>query len=72
MEIVTPAPLTRPGLRPIIALIGLVIVRGLSTPVTKLGLHDFPPLTLVALRYLTAVPCFLPILLAVHFPCRAT
>lgn len=28
-------------------------------PLTKLGLRDFPPFTLTALRYLVAAPCFL-------------
>lgn len=37
-------------------------------PVIKLGLHDFPPLTLVTLRYLAAVPWSLPVLLAGPLP----
>jgi O-acetylserine/cysteine efflux transporter len=53
---------------PIIALIGLVIVWGLSTPVIKLGLRDFPPPTLVALRYLAAAPCFLAVLIRRALP----
>ncbi len=60
----------RPQGRAILALLGLVIVWGLSMPVTKLGLRDFPPLTLVALRYLAAVPCLLPILLRRALPAR--
>jgi len=32
------------SLRPILPLIGLIIVWGLSMPVIKLGLRDFPPL----------------------------
>ncbi len=45
--------------RSVVALVLLVIVWGLSIPVTKLGLADFPPLTLTALRYLAAAPFFL-------------
>ena len=45
-----------------------MIIWGLSMPVIKLGLRDFPPLTLVALRYLAAVPWFLPVLLAGPLP----
>ena len=41
------------------ALVLLAIVWGGSIPLTKLGLRDVPPLTLTALRYLTAAPCFL-------------
>ncbi len=40
------------------ALVVLAVVWGASVPLTKLGLRDFPPLTLTALRYLTASPCF--------------
>jgi drug/metabolite transporter (DMT)-like permease len=42
----------------LIALALLIVVWGLSIPVTKLGLADFPPLTLTALRYLSAAPFF--------------
>ncbi len=45
--------------RSVVALVLLVIVWGLSIPVTKLGLADFPPMTLTALRYLAAAPFFL-------------
>ncbi|HEV2359762.1 MAG TPA: DMT family transporter [bacterium] len=41
------------------ALLLLAIVWGGSIPLTKLGLRDIPPLTLTALRYLVAAPCFL-------------
>lgn len=41
------------------ALVLLALVWGGSIPLTKLGLRDIPPLTLTALRYLTAAPCFL-------------
>lgn len=42
----------------LIALAVLIVVWGLSIPVTKLGLADFPPMTLTALRYLAAAPFF--------------
>ncbi len=44
------------------------MVWGLSMPVIKLGLRDFPPLTLVALRYLAAAPCFLPVVIRRALP----
>lgn len=42
----------------LVALAVLIVVWGLSIPVTKLGLADFPPMTLTALRYLAAAPFF--------------
>ncbi len=42
----------------LVALALLIVVWGLSIPVTKLGLVDFPPMTLTALRYLSAAPFF--------------
>lgn len=42
----------------LVALALLIVVWGLSIPVTKLGLADFPPMTLTALRYLAAAPFF--------------
>jgi O-acetylserine/cysteine efflux transporter len=50
------------------ALILLAIVWGGSIPLTKLGLRDIPPLTLTALRYLTAAPCFLWLLRGRRLP----
>jgi hypothetical protein len=44
-RIETANPPERPGPRAGIALIGLIIVWGLSVPVIKLGLRDFTPLT---------------------------
>lgn len=46
-------------LRSLGALLLLAIVWGGSIPMTKVGLRDIPPLTLTALRYLVAAPCFL-------------
>ena len=54
----------RAGLGSIAALLFLAIVWGGSIPLTKLGLRDLPPLTLTALRYLAAAPCFLAFALA--------
>lgn len=45
------------------ALLLLAVIWGGSVPITKLGLRDFPPLTLTALRYLVAAPFFLFFLL---------
>lgn len=39
-------------------LLVLALIWGGSVPLTKLGLRDFPPLTLTALRYVVAAPCF--------------
>jgi O-acetylserine/cysteine efflux transporter len=44
------------------ALLILAVIWGGSVPLTKLGLRDFPPLTLTALRYIVAVPFFIPLL----------
>jgi len=43
---------------PIGTLLVLAIIWGGSVPLTKLGLRDFPPFTLTALRYLVAAPFF--------------
>jgi drug/metabolite transporter (DMT)-like permease len=53
-------PASRDGLvRSLVALLVLAVVWGGSIPLIKLGLRDIPPLTLTALRYLVAAPCFL-------------
>jgi len=39
-------------------LVLLSVIWGGSVPLTKLGLRDFPPLTLTALRYVVAAPFF--------------
>jgi O-acetylserine/cysteine efflux transporter len=39
-------------------LVLLAVIWGGSVPLTKLGLRDFPPLTLTALRYAVAAPFF--------------
>ncbi|HLJ61254.1 MAG TPA: DMT family transporter [bacterium] len=43
-------------------LVLLAVIWGGSVPLTKLGLRDFPPLTLTALRYAVAAPCFVLLL----------
>ncbi len=45
-------------LLPLCGLLGLSVVWGLSIPLTKLGLREFPPLLLATLRYATAAPFF--------------
>jgi O-acetylserine/cysteine efflux transporter len=52
----------------IVALIFLAIIWGGSIPATKLGLRDFPPLTLTALRYLAAAPFFAVLLVNRKLP----
>lgn len=49
-------------------LVVLAIIWGGSVPLTKLGLRDFPPLTLTALRYLVAAPFFVLFLLRRPLP----
>lgn len=56
--------------RSLAALVLLAIVWGGSIPLTKLGLRDIPPLTLTALRYLVAAPCFLWLLRGRRLPPR--
>ncbi len=51
-------------------LLVLAIIWGGSVPLTKLGLRDFPPLTLTALRYLVAAPFFVLLLLGRPLPPR--
>ncbi|HLW47794.1 MAG TPA: DMT family transporter [bacterium] len=54
--------------RSLAALLLLAVVWGGSIPLTKLGLRDIPPLTLTALRYLVAAPCFLWLLRGRRLP----
>jgi drug/metabolite transporter (DMT)-like permease len=53
---------------PILGLLGLALVWGLSIPVTKIGLRDVPPLTLTALRYGAATPFFVAFLIGKPVP----
>ncbi len=54
--------------RPVGGLLLLAVIWGGSVPLTKLGLLDFPPLTLTALRYLVAAPFFTLLLLGRPLP----
>ncbi len=56
------------GAGSIASLLVLAVIWGASIPLTKLGLRDFPPLTLTALRYLVAAPVFLAFLLGRPLP----
>jgi len=62
----------RAGRRDVIGSVGtllvLAVIWGGSVPLTKLGLRDFPPLTLTALRYLIAAPFFALLLLGRRLP----
>src|ERR1700730_1659480 len=58
----------RSGARWVGALFILAIIWGGSIPATKLGLRDFPPLTLTALRYLAAAPFFALLLCGRRLP----
>jgi drug/metabolite transporter (DMT)-like permease len=50
------------------ALLLLAVIWGGSVPLTKLGLRDFPPFTLTALRYLVAAPFFILLLRGRQLP----
>jgi O-acetylserine/cysteine efflux transporter len=60
----------KPQAAAIAALLGLVVIWGLSIPLTKLALVSIPPLTLTALRYLVAAPFFALVLLGRPLPAR--
>jgi drug/metabolite transporter (DMT)-like permease len=60
----------KPQAAAIAALLGLVVVWGLSIPLTKLALVSISPLTLTALRYLVAAPFFALFLLGRPLPAR--
>jgi drug/metabolite transporter (DMT)-like permease len=51
-----------------VGLVALVVVWGLSIPLTKLGLAETGPLTLTALRYVVAELCFVPVLAGSRLP----
>lgn len=55
-------------LGPLLGLAVLVVVWGLSIPLTKLALAETGPLTLTALRYVAAALCFLPVLAGRKLP----
>ncbi|HEY5299166.1 MAG TPA: DMT family transporter [Acetobacteraceae bacterium] len=60
----------RPPLLPLLGLLGLSLIWGLSIPLTKLGLREFPPLLLATLRYVTAAPFFALFLIGRPLPSR--
>ncbi|HTW68716.1 MAG TPA: DMT family transporter [Acetobacteraceae bacterium] len=60
----------RPPMVPLLGLLTLCLVWGLSVPLTKLGLQEFPPLLLATLRYLTAAPLFALLLIGRPLPSR--
>jgi drug/metabolite transporter (DMT)-like permease len=51
-----------------LGLVALVVVWGLSIPLTKLALAETGPLTLTALRYVVAVLCFVVVLAGRRIP----
>lgn len=68
-----PAVKAAVGHLPIIPLLGLLVlclIWGLSIPLTKLGLRFFPPLTLAACRYVAAAPFFALLLIGRALPSR--
>jgi O-acetylserine/cysteine efflux transporter len=60
----------RPPLVPLLGLLTLCLIWGLSVPLTKLGLQVLPPLLLAALRYLSAAPFFVLFLIGRPLPSR--
>lgn len=55
---------------PLLGLVALCLIWGLSIPLTKLGLQVLPPLMLAACRYLAAVPFFAVLLIGRPLPSR--
>jgi O-acetylserine/cysteine efflux transporter len=59
-----------PRLLPLLELAVLVLVWGMSVPLTKLGLRSFSPPLFTAMRYLVAAPCMAVLLLGRPLPTR--
>jgi drug/metabolite transporter (DMT)-like permease len=57
-------------LTPLVGLLVLSLIWGLSIPLTKIGLQFFPPLLLAACRYLAAAPFFALVLIGRPLPSR--
>jgi O-acetylserine/cysteine efflux transporter len=57
-------------LGPLLGLLALCLIWGLSIPFTKLGLRFFPPVMLAACRYMAAVPFFALLLIGRTLPSR--
>jgi O-acetylserine/cysteine efflux transporter len=55
---------------PLLGLLALCLIWGLSIPVTKLGLQFFPPMMLAACRYAAAAPFFALVLIGRPLPSR--
>lgn len=55
---------------PLLGLLALCLIWGLSIPLTKLGLQSFPPLMLAACRCLAAAPFFAVLLIGRALPSR--
>ena len=53
------------------AILVLAVIWGLSIPLTKLGLETLPPLTLTALRFVTALPPLFLLVTKQRLPLRA-
>ncbi len=66
----TIGPAASRPLLPLFGLVGLGVIWGFSVPLTKLGLRDFPPLLLAALRYAAAAPFFALLLVGRPLPSR--
>lgn len=55
----------------IAAILVLAVIWGLSIPLTKLGLESLPPMTLTALRFVTALPPLFLLSMRQRLPLRA-
>ena len=66
----TRAAIHQAPLTPLVGLLILCLIWGLSIPATKLGLQVFPPLMLAACRYVAAVPFFALFLIGKPLPSR--
>ena len=64
------AALGQAPLIPLLGLLALCLIWGLSIPATKLGLQSFPPLMLAACRYVAAAPFFALFLIGRALPSR--
>ncbi len=61
----------RPPIVPLLWLVALCLIGGLSIPLSKIGLQFFPPLLLTTLRYLVAAPFFVWLVLRFPLPSRS-
>lgn len=64
------ASISRPPLVPLAGLVVLCLIWGLSVPLMKLGVQLFDPLQLAALRYASAAPFFMLLLIGRKLPSR--